>query len=368
MYHSPPPNTREKEDFEMTKKSRYYVRPDGLHEAIRTINGKRVAFRGKTAREVDRKILEYKERQEKGRTVKEVCDEWERAREPEIGEASRIGYGYRVKTLEDALGEKPVKEVKPIDLERLLLRMKERGQAAATISLQLTVLKQVFRWAVVHGDIDISPAAEVRLPRGAIRGQRGSLTAEQIKTVTEYRGEEWLLGLMLLYTGCRRGELMALRYEDIDRKAGTITIRRKVNYAYRPPRIEDHTKTDAGMRTIPLLSPVRRALPRDRLGLVFANADGSPFSQAQLDSRWARYLRGTGLQGPDGQKITPHWLRHTFATICYDAGVDVKSTSSFLGHADEKITMELYTHLTKSREAASAEKLEAYVKKETAEG
>ena len=65
----------------MAKKSKYYVRPDGLHESIRTINGKRVAFRGKTDREVDRKILEYKDRSEKGRTVKEMVEEWQKDKE-----------------------------------------------------------------------------------------------------------------------------------------------------------------------------------------------------------------------------------------------------------------------------------------------
>ena len=57
-----------------SSKSRYYVRSDGLHESIRTINGKRVAFRGKTDREVDRKILEYREKLEQERTVKGICD------------------------------------------------------------------------------------------------------------------------------------------------------------------------------------------------------------------------------------------------------------------------------------------------------
>lgn len=350
----------------MTKKSKYYQRPDGLYESIRTINGKRVAFRGHSCREVDRKILEYKEQQERGRTVKEVCDEWQRAREGEIGEATRLSYKHRVKVLTESMGERPVKTIRPMDLERLLLRMKEQGQAGGTITLQLTVCKQIFRWAVVHGDIDVSPAAEVRVPRGAVKGKRGSLTPEQIQTVTRYRGEGWLLGLMLLYTGCRKGELMALRYEDIDRKAGIITIRRKANYAYCPPRIEDQTKTAAGMRTIPLLSPIRRALPTNRLGLIFHGEDGGPLGAGMVDRIWRDFLEGTGLKGPEGQKVTPHWLRHTFATICYDADVDVKSTASFLGHADEKITMGIYTHLSKTREQRSAEKLAAYIDKEAA--
>ena len=351
----------------MTKKSKYYVRKDGLHESIRTINGKRVAFRGKTDREVDRKILEYREKLERGRTVKEVCDEWQRAREPEISEGTRQSYKYRVRTLTEEMGDRPVKEIKPLDISRLLLRMKERGAAGGTIELQLTVCKQIFSWAVLHGDMDISPATEVRKPKGTVKGSRGSLTAEQIQAVNKYRGEGWLLGFLLMYTGLRRGELMGLRYEDIDDKAGSITICRKVNYAYHPARIEEQTKTAAGMRTIPLLSPVRNALPKGRIGLIFHSKSGGPLDSSALERLWDRFLEGTGLQGPEGKKITPHWLRHTYATICYDAGVDVKSAASFLGHKDEQITMGIYTHLSKSREQQSAEKLEAYVAKEAAE-
>lgn len=349
-------------------KDKYYQRPDGLYESIRTINGKRKAFRGRSCREVDRKILEYRQELERGRTVRQICDEWQRRREAEICESTRAAYKAAVKKLLEALGDKPVREIKPIHLERLLLQARDRGYKNGTIDLLLTICKQVFRYAVVQGDIDISPAAEIRMPRNVERNRRGSLTAEQIKTVTEYRGAGWLLGLMLLYTGCRRGELMALRYEDIDRKAGTISIRRKVNYLHSPAVIEDQTKTAAGMRTIPLLGPIRRALPTDRLGLIFHREDGGILDAYSLGKLWQAFLDGTGLVGPNGKRVTPHWMRHTFATICYDADVDAKSAAAMLGHADERITMEIYTHLTESRERASAKKLEQYVERETAEG
>lgn len=60
----------------MAKKSKYYVRPDGLHEAIRTIDGKRVAFRGKTDAEVERKMIEYRENKAKGKLFSDVVQEW----------------------------------------------------------------------------------------------------------------------------------------------------------------------------------------------------------------------------------------------------------------------------------------------------
>ena len=358
----------------MAKKAKYHVRKDGLHESIRTINGKRVAFRGKTDKEVDRKILEYREEEERGRTVGKVADEWQAARESEIMEATRVAYKAPLARLLDEMGDRCIRDVKPIQLERLLLDMQAKGYSFGTVKLTLSIIKQVFRWAVVHGDIDVSPAAELRTPRGLPRKERDSLTAEQIRAVTEYRGEGWLLGLMLLYTGCRRGELLALRYEDIDRKAGTITINKKISFATGQPVLEHHTKTDAGMRTIPLLSPVAEALPKNSIGPIFHEDDGGYLKQHHFSGLFRAVCDGCGLfevetiergsavlQVPK-YTISPHWFRHTFATICYDAGVDAKSAAAIMGHADESITIELYTHLTRSREQKSAEKLEAFIK------
>lgn len=358
----------------MAKKAKYYVRPDGLHESIRTIGGKRVAFRGKTDREVDRKILKYKEQSSKGRTVRELVEDWQRNKEPKISEASRVAYKAPADRLVSALGPRRVKEIKPINLARILTDMQAKGFAVGAVKLQKTVLLQVFRFAVLQGDIDISPAAEIELPRGLPRSERGALSPEQISAVMRYRGPGWMLGMMALFTGCRRGELLALEWSDIDRKAGTITISKKISYATGRPVLEDHTKTAAGMRTIPLLKPLADALPKDRIGRVFHRDDGGYLLPNDLERLWRAFCDGVGLYTDEGTKAdsaaaekhcrrypyTLHWFRHTFATICYDAGVDVKTAASILGHASEAITMEIYTHLTKSREQASAEKLEEY--------
>lgn len=356
-------------------KRKYYVRPDGLHESIRTINGKRVAFRGKTDREVDRKILEYKEQAEKGRTVREVLEEWQRDKEPRVSESTRVAYRAPVGRLLDALGDRRVREVKPIDLVRILTDMQAKGFALGAVKLQKTVILQVFRFAVIRGDVDVSPAAEIELPRGLPRSERGSLSPEQIATVTAYRGPGWMLGLMALYTGCRRGELMALRWEDIDRKAGTITINKKVSYATGRPVLEDHTKTAAGMRTIPLLSPLADALPRGRIGLVFHGKDGGYLTKTEIDALWRDFCDGAGLYTTEEENggsvairgacrrypYTLHWMRHTLATICYDADLDIKSAAAILGHASEQVTAGIYQHMTKTREQISAERLEAFV-------
>ena len=148
-----------------------------------------------------------------------------------------------------------------------------------------------------------------------------------------------MLGLMALFTGCRWGELLA---------------------------------------------PLADVLPKDRIGLIFRDAQGNDLNSRQLSDLWHDFCDGAGLYTTEQAlaaakcrgvsrciyPYTLHWMRHTFATICYDAGVDVKSAASMLGHANEQTTMEIYTHLTKSWEQASVEKLDAYLsqQKERAAG
>lgn len=341
----------------MAKKEKYYKRKDGLYEAIRTINGKRVAFRGKTCREVDRKMLEYHEEAEKGPTVKEVAEKWLEHKDGRVSQQSAEVYAIYVQKLIDAIGTMRVSEVSPILCQRIMEGMAGQGYNLGTAKLQKSVLMQVFRYAVIQGFINISPAAEIEMPRGLARNQRSALTPEQIKAVTECRGGDWwLLGLAFLWTGCRRGEMLALRYEDIDRKAGTIAINKKVVHTNGKAILETHTKTDAGMRTIPLLAPLANALPKGRIGLIFHNKDGEHLKPSEFTRAWKEYRAEVGLP----EHITPHYFRHTFATICYDAGVDPKQAADMLGHANESITMELYTHLTSDKRSAAASKMEEY--------
>lgn len=342
----------------MAKKEKYYKRPDGLYEAIRTINGKRVAFRGKTCREVDKKMLEYQERKAMGRTVKELTKAWQIQKEREgVSNWTRNSYKLACGRIDERIGDLHVCEIKPVDCQRILENMAAQGYMQGTVKVQKTVIVQLFRYAVMQGDIDVSPAAVVTLPRKLPKQSRYPLTPEQIKAVTECRtGDFWLLGLAFLWTGCRRGELLALRYEDIDRVNKTITINKKLDFSMGNPVLDNHTKTEAGMRTIPLLSPLANALPKNRIGLIFHDGNGGYIAPGMFSKIWREYQAEVGLP----EEITPHYFRHTFATICYDAGAGSKEASAMLGHASEQITMELYTHLSRRKQDSAAECMERY--------
>lgn len=360
-------------------KKKYYQRPDGLFEVSRTINGKRIMFRGKTCREVDQKILAYQEKRESGRTFPEVADEWERQHEKGIREETRRVYGYAVKRLKASFPG-PIGDIRPIDIMRHIHSVEAMGYAGETVGIELSVCKMICSYAVLAGDIDVSPAAEVRKSRGLPRKKRLALTEEQ-EAVVKRAGLErtapfWLFAYFLLYTGLRRGEALALSYSDVDRKAGVIHINKKLSYAYgNTPVMDGFTKSENGIRDVPLLPPLADALPRDRVGLIFPDDDGGFLKKAGLVKNWKAYCRTVGfidrqtvVRTEKGVKreevieqfpITPHCLRHSFATICYEAGLDPRQAAQILGDTTQ-VLEGVYTHLRDAKRRTAAEKLIAH--------
>lgn len=351
----------------MAKKQRYYQRKDGLFEAIRTINGKRVAFRGHSCREVDQKMLAYREEVNAGRDFSEVSDEWEREHEPLIRESTRRVYQVVTKRLK-AHFQGPISEIKPLDVKRYIVSFEKKGHAGNSVQTELSVLKMIFAHAVLQGDIDTNPAAEVRKSRGLPKKTRTALTEEQEAIVRA----NWntapfgLFAFFLLYTGLRRGEALAISYSDIDRTRGVIRVEKKLNYTYgNRPHLDYFTKSENGVREVPLLAPLAEALPRDRVGLIFPGADGGFMPEGELWRNWWEYCRAVGLNlieiGGDGKEqesfpITPHCLRHSFATLCYEAGLDIRQAAEICGDTPE-VLGKVYTHLRENKKATGAEML-----------
>lgn len=359
----------------MAKKAKYHVREDGLHESIRTINGKRVAFRGKTDREVDQKILEYREEAEKGRTFPAIADEWEEAHEKNISESTRRVYSFAVKRLKAAFPG-VVSDIKPLDVKRYISAFEREGRASNSVQIELAVCKMIFSHAVLAGDIDVSPAAEVKKSRGLPAKKRTALTEEQEYAVKAagmaQEARWWLFGYLLIYTGMRRGEALALSYRDIDRNAGVIHVNKKLSYACgQMPTLEYHMKSENGKRDIPLLAPLADVLPKNRVGLLFPGEDGGFMRASEITKNWRAYCRDIGLneivfddagRAVETFPITPHCFRHSFATICYEAGLDPRQAANILGDTPE-VLEGVYTHLRDSRRQTAAEKLAAHFEK-----
>ena len=178
-----------------------------------------------------------------------------------------------------------------------------------------------------------------------------------------------LFPFFLLYTGLRRGEALALSYSDIDRKAGVIHITKKLSYAGRnTPVMENWTKSENGIRDVPLLAPLAAVLPKDHIGLIFPGRNGEFMKNFEMYQRWRDYCRVVGFvettttdagENVEAFPITPHCLRHSFATICYEAGLDARQAAKICGDTPETLE-KVYTHLREGQRLTGAEKLAAY--------
>ena len=212
----------------------------------------------------------------------------------------------------------------------------------------------IFQYAILHGFLTHNPMSDIRLPNNLPRSERQMPLTEEIKIVdSHYTGFD-LLPYFLLYTGLRKSEALALSYKDIDFKNKTITVNKHLIHDGNKPIIEDRTKTVTSRRTVILLDRLAEKLPKNRIGLVFCNGDGSPLTKRQYDWRWKEYQKMYNLN------ITAHQLRHAYATMLFEAGIDLKDAQDLMGHTDINLTRQIYTHIRNERKTETGNKLNAF--------
>jgi integrase len=333
----------------MAKKPKYYVRPDGLHEAIRAIDGKRVAFRGKTDSEVEKKMMAYQAKQEQGPLFPEIAEGWKEEHFPTLSPSTAKGYKASYNRCKERFKQAPIKDLTPADVDALLQSMARQQYARKTVAAQLLVVNLICRSAVLDGTIRSNPCTAVRVPKGLKHTPRLIPSDEELNVVKEgWNLPGGLLPYLILYTGCRRGEALALTHKDIDRKRKIITINKSVCYSDLSPFIKT-PKTAAGTREIILLDKLAAVL---LLGigdtLLFPGPDGKIMRESTLKNRWIKWRESVGVT------LTPHQLRHGYATMLYEAGIEERDAMDLLGHTDIKLTHNIYTHIRKTRKEKTA--------------
>ena len=174
------------------------------------------------------------------------------------------------------------------------------------------------------------------------------------------------VGIMIsLYAGLRIGEICALSWEDIDLASGIIHIRHTIARVpctdpqkdAKTSLIVDTPKTKASLRDIPISSLLQEQLATVKSSTGFILTDSQTFvSPRTYEYRFHKVLDNCGID-----QVNYHTLRHTFATRCIEAGVDVKSLSEMLGHANVGITLNTYVHPSMDLKRLQLEKLHSAV-------
>jgi integrase len=210
-----------------------------------------------------------------------------------------------------------------------------------------------------------NPAAVVDTPKVAAR-EVEILTPAQVQQVLEtLRGKSlYLIALVLLTTGLRRGEALAVRWKEVDLDAETLQVVRAFEQTARAGLVVKEPKSRHGRRTVTLptttvaeLRAHRKAQQELRLSLgiggraelVFDHPDGSPLSPDVVTHQWAAAMKAAGMKG-----TTLHSLRHTHCSTLLASGLDVLTIARRLGHADAVLVLRTYGHLIRPDDRAAA--------------
>lgn len=361
-------------------KTKIKKRSDGLYQlsVVVEIAGKKTRkyFYGKTQQEAKKKMLNFQHQREIGRSFEVVADEWQRRHWPEIEAGTQVSYAPALKRALADFSGKSIKEIVPLDIKRSVDAMAAQGYAHHTVVIYLSVLNQIFDHAITMVDISENPTTTINVPKGLKTSSRSCPEDEKLEIIRQHVNDPFgLFPYMLLYTGLRRGEILALQWRDIDIGNRTISVTKAVTYAKtgNQPELKS-TKTSSGVREIPLLDRLALKLfPLRKSPEKYIFGGDAPLTQSVFRTLWRKYCLDAGLwywkevervrrkkkvtvlvKEPS---VTPHQLRHAFATICFEMGVDPKDAQQLLGHSKLEVTMDTYTHIRSKRRADVAAKL-----------
>ena len=316
--------------------------------------------------------------------VRERVDQWEGAGTISTKTAER--YRELVENqIVPHLGAKVMQRLKPIDIERWHATLRTSGRkdgaggiSARTIGHAHRVLSKALRDGVKF-DMAMRNVAgkEGQTAPKVEREEIAIIPADKIgDALAKLRGRAiYPKVVVALFTGIRRGELLALRWPNVDLDAKEIRVRESLEETKKHGVRFKVTKTKSGRRDVTLpdivvdtLRDHRRAqlefrmalglgkLPED--ALVFPALDQGPQAPRQLSGDWREIAPTIGLGD-----VTFHALRHTHASQLIDAGIDVVKISKRMGHASPNITLQVYAHLFQKRDDVSAAAINAAVSK-----
>lgn len=339
-----------------------HKRPNGLYAASVTLDGKRQFF-------YDRDPERLQARVELAKTgeifkMSTLIRMWMDKHEQEVGVRTFAAYEREAEDLIRRFGHMDPKEItQPLIIADLEFR-KAAGCGLQVVRTRRCVWSMVFSYAVAHGYVPYSPAVGCPLPKGLKKGRRDAPTDEEMRTVlTSWDKPFGLFAGLCLCTGLRRGEALALLWDDIDFDAGTISVTKALEFPYgnlpnvKPP------KSESGIRTVRITSLLRPHLEAAYAArtdpAVFpqpwstrAGDGGGYMSEKAFTTAWHKYQAATGLH------ITCHQLRHGTATLIFEAGGDVTAAQYILGHSSPNLTQQVYISYRAKAAQRNAETLE----------
>lgn len=302
-------------------------------------------------------------------TVGQWMDVWfEHYAKVKVRPSSHQTYrGYIENHIKPNIGTIPLEKLTTLDLQKLYKELLTRGRvdrveakgqpkglSAKTVRNLHQIISSAMTLAKEQKLISTSPAEGCALPKLEHREMK-TLPAEQLQSFLREARESGVFELyyLELATGVRRGELLGLKWEDIDLERGDLRVRRQIA-RIDGEVVEAPLKTKNAYRTLPLAADTIGVLKEQKKKVggslwVFPSPTGGPISPDSVLHMLHRVLKRAGLP-----RVRFHDLRHTFATLALQNGVDVKTVSGMLGHFSAGFTLDTYAHVTTESQRQAA--------------
>ncbi len=275
--------------------------------------------------------------------------------------------GYIDNHIKPSIGKIPLEKLTSLELQKLYKKLLEggrveriesrkqsKGLSAKTVRNIHQIISSAMKLAQEQKLIASNPAEGCALPRMGHQEMK-TLPVEQLHSFLREAKDSGVFELyyLELATGLRRGELLGLKWEDIDLERGDLRVRRQIA-RINGEVVEAPLKTKNAYRTLPLAEDTVSILLEQKKKVagspwVFPSSTGGPISPDSVLHMLHRVLKRAGLP-----RIRFHDLRHTFATLALQNGVDVKTVSGMLGHFSAGFTLDTYAHVTTASQRQAA--------------
>ncbi len=313
-------------------------RRDGRYQGYVIVGGSKQYFYGKSREEVAVKIKTFlqeaktpkkKSQKKNSPTFGEYVQNWiETYKKPNLKPSSMVSLTSSLKPAIEKFSTYKLDKLSTDDIQRLLLSIK--GTRIRDICR--SNLNQIFKKARIQGIIKINPCEALELKTHKYTHKNALTKDEQARFIVEAEKTKYaLLYKLLLATGLRIGEALALTATDVDTENNTVSVSKNVVFI-NGARIEQNTpKTGAGNRTVPVPAEICNELKALKSDPLF------PFTYNAIHHSMISVSANIGI------KVTPHILRHTYATRLEEAGIPPKIKQFLMGHATLHMTQDVYT-------------------------
>lgn len=350
-------------------------RPTGLWECTMMIgfqeNGKRKykSFYGKTQKEAKEKAKQFLADQMAGRIPAEELSfeawarRWYENYQDQVSPTTYESYGYTLRILIDAFGKRKLDSIKAMDVEEFLRSQLERGKSKSSLAKFRGMLYQIMHKAEANDLIRKNPVRFADQMRNAgTEKRKEAFTLEEVQRLMQKLPQNRIGNSirLMLATGIRGQELLALKPEDIAQDGSSIQISKAVKLVKGTVAI-GAPKSARSFRTVPVPTAVRPyalALRATEAPYIWTGKDGTrPCNPSYFRDQFRQALETVG----GVRLLTPHSCRHTYVSQLQAQGVPLETIQSLVGHADLDMT-EHYLHVQENVRQEAAEKLAALFK------